>query len=1132
MSDVAVTAGPPSAGTTASPGGSHRASGPTRPPPPVDVRGAAESSLPSWWTVLVGAWTSLTLAVLIGLRELDALVGQVLVDTQTYSLTGLTSTGLREAAGGWTALAGELSSTRAPLLDDWIRGYAQLDLVFVLLYGLPPLAWFVRRVVRRSSGVGWSVVGTGAMGVAMVADVVESILILGVSTGRDPAQVIVWSSATKWVGLALSLLAAITIKRFDGAPRGKSERSGYTKADTRTPVRVLGRVVRGLYTHRFSLLVVVPFAVLGLVNGSDILDQIPDVQRQWVDDEPLARLLWSGALNVLVSAVVVAVGRLRSHHSMMRVLPDAAPYRRPSLLPWLVTAAVIALGGLVSVLLDQSLAGVEGRFWVALSVPLAVLVGSWLFRRFGPQDVWSPYRRPLSPEQAATTRTVGDVLGVLVLVIPSLGLVRAFSGPVALKGDGLVRQSVDLLRHSGSLRAEDWHVLLLLVGLVAAVLTWPGAKAVGMLLGRVLPIPWLTVFTPGLVLPGKPSEDRARLGGWVLLAVGVATFVVVGLLPDLDVPVRWVIEIMLVAVMAVALPLGATVILLQGGGAPDLLSRPWTPSLRTAPVMTIIIITAVGVGLLGDNDQIHGLRNLGTDSATPTRPTLEQRLARLAGASTCASPLEVAAPGRPARTYAVRPVFVAAAEGGGIRAAAWTALGMDAMHDAGGPCARALMSSGASGGAVGLTIASFATEGDAYAAAKKIAGPQALGAAVTGLLVRDPVRSVTGIAFPTANEDGWVDRAGLMERSWEGEVQQLRKPFLRTDLDTVPGALVLNSTSVATHCRTLLSQVSLDDHADPLNCQTTSSATDSVDLLATVREGCGGEVPRLRASTVALLASRFPYVTPSGVVTSGCDDGDTISQQIVDGGYADNDGIGTVVDLSPRWLPALRTHNEAVLDGQVRGPLLVPVLVYLDNGAGSDIARAPGGEKNEILVPLLTKGAATAGLSATDAQLRRALDVFSTASVVPGCASLPASSRAAPTTDEQASGLKDRQALCAALESWRGPPVKVFYQPSRPSIAAPLGWVLSSQSLRTLECARDQQVAPVLTDVAAPCDTTTVVADEEAPSVTGDGCAGSTEAREESDLNPKGYGSMLSALCLARGARHAAPLPTAADPPE
>jgi hypothetical protein len=47
-----------------------------------------------------------------------------------------------------------------------------------------------------------------------------------------------------------------------------------------------------------------------------------------------------------------------------------------------------------------------------------------------------------------------------------------------------------------------------------------------------------------------------------------------------------------------------------------------------------------------------------------------------------------------------------------------------------------------------------------------------------------------------------------------------------------------------------------------------------------------------------MLASRFPFVTPSGVVGPCAAQGE---QQLVDGGYVENSGLGTIVDLAPQW---------------------------------------------------------------------------------------------------------------------------------------------------------------------------------------------------------------------------------------
>lgn len=1061
-----------------------------RPGPLAAARASFGASLPSWALVGTAVWATVVVGAWIALAELDALVAQVVRDGRTSSVTALTGPGTlgtdaSAALAQWQLLAQTLEETAGA--PGWVLSYALVDLVLVVAYVGGPAVLLVRRALASSAGRAWFVTSVVALLLAGAADVVESLLLLALADGADPSARLVEASRGKWAGIALAAAAALVGARQAGDhPRGAQGASPYDAHDLAAPPGPVGRALRGLYTHRFSLLVVVPFAALGLAKGSDVLDQLPDVQRQWVDQGPGWRLLLAGLLTAGVAAVVVVVGRLRSHHVAMRVLPAAAPYRHPSLLPWFVTAVVVAAGAGVSWVLLSGWEVIAQRFWVAVAVPFAVWALSGVWRAGETSVLWSPYRRPLTPAQAATTRTVGDVLGALVLVVPGLGLVRAFTAPVALGERG-------------------WNVAFLVVGVLGAVLAWPATRLAGSLLARLGRPATLTALTPGEVLAAG-SGNRARLGGWVLLAAGVLLFVVLGLHPRAVAEHLGVIEVVLLAVTAVALPLGATVILLQGGGAPDLLSRPGTPVLRTAPVMTLIVLTALVVGLTGGDAHVHGVRVVDGRSADPgSRETLEERVRALAVQEGCATAL-------PGTALRVRPVFLLAAEGGGIRAAAWTALGTDALHEAGGDCAGALMSSGASGGAVGLTVSGFVEdEGAAFAAVRSMAGPDTLGVAVTGLLVRDPLRSVTGVPFPTAGEPGWVDRAGLMEREWEEEVGALATPFLDGDRSRVTGALVLSSTSVATRCRTLLSQVRLDTAPDPRSCTTATAPPDAVDLLATLRTGCTGAVPALRASTVALLASRFPYLTPSGVVTTGCLEGSTDpdTQQVVDGGYADNDGLGTVLDLAPQWLPALRAHNEEVVAGRGGGVLLVPVLVYLDNGSGSDLGRKDAGSTNEVLVPLLTKGAATGAMSSTDTQLHRVQDVLSTAAVVPGCAgvrSLPSPAR--PT-------------VCAAVDAWRGSVAKVFYQPTRPSISAPLGWVLSEQSLQSLRCARDEQVAgaglaPVAGGRCRPEAALAPAPELRAPGP-GDACA-DRAGRDRSPLAGKGYGTMLAALCLARQA--------------
>ena len=207
---------------------------------------------------------------------------------------------------------------------------------------------------------------------------------------------------------------------------------------------------------------------------------------------------------------------------------------------------------------------------------------------------------------------------------------------------------------------------------------------------------------------------------------------------------------------------------------------------------------------------------------------------------------------------------------------------------------------------------------------------------------------------------------------------------------------------------------------------------------------CTGQ---LRTVTAALLTARFPYVTPSGVVDCPGPDkilpsGDDVSTQIVDGGYAENTGVGTLNDLMPRLLADVRHHNGCVIAGDPRPPtcigepsadtLVVPQLVYFDNGTGSDLVTGPRGVTLEALVPPITILQAKGALYSARAQLERA--------------------HAMLATDQLWNTTSDLDAtLGPAVDAWRGNQVAVVYQATKPGIAAPLGWVLSQGSMAAMD---------------------------------------------------------------------------------
>ena len=111
-------------------------------------------------------------------------------------------------------------------------------------------------------------------------------------------------------------------------------------------------------------------------------------------------------------------------------------------------------------------------------------------------------------------------------------------------------------------------------------------------------------------------------------------------------------------------------------------------------------------------------------------------------------------------------------------------------------------------------------------------------------------------------------------------------------------------------------------------------------------------------STAVLLSARFPFVTPSGRLA--CGDGPAV--HVVDGGYFENSGAASVVELYDALEPAIAEDNAA-------GPAcVVPVLIEIDNHY-LEAERDAGGRPKELLAPQQTYGAAR---SAREANAREA----------------------------------------------------------------------------------------------------------------------------------------------------------------
>ncbi len=983
------------------------------------------------------------LAAYLAMSEVDRLVAQVLDDQgRSWPLSGLMGPRLFEVTGwqaqGFVADQGHLYG--------WMIVYLCIDVVFVLCY---------TRVLSWLLGWVWPLKALFAL------DILENVA--AAFYGR-PSAAPTWCAygltfltLLKW--LAFAVVVAIIIRRlFDGRERCSPWR------------KTLKSIRRALYIHRFSLIPLAPLVLLGLISGPNILDQLPDIQRQWTDSPAgLGAGLAATVVLLLLSAGLFVLGRMRSEFARVRAEEPGSPGaetecepaahgaeatsedKRPEPVLWiyLVGPALVLIG-----LIANGFTEIQWkRLGAFVAVPLAVFLLSWLVRKADRRGA-RPLRRALDAGDVPVIALTGDILAVLAVVIGGLALVRSFTAVLVL---GPVTDRDTPLALS---------LALLLIGVGCATLGWRVAVTVinAVMSHSEYLAPRLTVGNPKAF---SPSLAKIALGVWLLIFVALYLF-------PLAAARVGVIACVLLALTSLSLLMGSFVVIAQEGGAPDVL---WRLGARAAP-LSLLLFGAIALGSIWAGDiAVHGSRNLpSAGEAPPARSTLASAFTAWSAAPGCRVQ---------AGAFTIRPLFLVAAEGGGIRAAYWTSASVDRIVK-GTACTASsgLVSSGASGGAVGLTLARFAPLGTSSLQATEISEPTALAAASVGLFVRDIVFSASGVPAPprgdgdvlaklVATGNGrWADRAALMEAVWQTQASALDTRFLGTGgADRQPtGELVLNSTSVGTGCRTLVSQVSFSGTPPGTDCANVRQpVAGSVDLFGAyppsaaepnVDQHCVGPVV---SSTAAMFASRFPFVTPSAVI-GPCGDEVKGSDQLVDGGYAENTGIGTIVDLSPEWLPLVRAANAEQLRASTTPTLIVPVLIYLDNGTGSDVRPRTAETTEEPLVPLIGKLRAATQQSDTPTLLQRAATLIAPSSLwdVTTCS--------APTrvsTPEQAEADAQAKAECDArlvtadqlVQQRRPYAAVVVHESTLPSIVAPLGWTLSRDSIRTMDRALDNQAS-------------------------------------------------------------------------
>ena len=375
---------------------------------------------------------------------------------------------------------------------------------------------------------------------------------------------------------------------------------------------------------------------------------------------------------------------------------------------------------------------------------------------------------------------------------------------------------------------------------------------------------------------------------------------------------------------------------------------------RNLPIVSIVLLWAVFCTYVADNHYVR-LAATSTSYDVPPRkpPSAPDANASIEGY------LDRWREGLSAGPDGTVPLFLVAAEGGGVRAAYWTALVLGEIEDRArdqqldfGRHVFAI--SGVSGGSLGAAVyASLLRERSTPGARPpdvQCASPDRLRERAERILSRDFLSpTVAVMLFPDLLQQlvpiGLLnDRAVAIERAWEAAWDECEDGRLFSEKFVAAWAgtqsiplLFLNSTVVETGQRLITAPVSIAEPAF-------SDALDGRRVLG----------PELTLSTAVHTSARFTYVSPAGTVrrqdewthVGDADESEWI--RLVDGGYFENSGAVTAAEI-------LRGVQRYAARLPADAPRIRPIVLHVSNDPATNDPRdllEPRKVLNQLVAPL------------------------------------------------------------------------------------------------------------------------------------------------------------------------------------
>ena len=441
-------------------------------------------------------------------------------------------------------------------------------------------------------------------------------------------------------------------------------------------------------------------------------------------------------------------------------------------------------------------------------------------------------------------------------------------------------------------------------------------------------------------------------------------------------------------------------------------------SWKRIPVITLIVLLVLISSLFNDNHDVRVLTR-----AEFSRPMLRQALLDWN------SQITMKYPERP-----VHPLFIVATEGGGIRAAYWTTTVLGTIQDADPSFAdHVLAISGVSGGSLGAAVfdalvAEAVPQGEFAKRGQSILGQDFLSPAIAAMFYPDLIQRFLPFRIL------FLDRGRWLERSWENawrntmHTDRFAKAFLDLWQDRhlyVP-SLFLNGTSVESGNRIIASNILID-----ANFLKATDATAKLLPMSLYKERRRPKIDML-LSTVAHMSARFTYVSPAGRFP-------TDGTHVVDGGYFENSGATTALDVSRQ------VNNEMRQNAELRG--IIPQIIMISN---DPLGVASGSRDLAMTKQELKNVARTAAADAA----QREPGTFLEDALAPAYALL-STRDARGEYAQKAIGLAQRES-CEAIKAQLGiqtdePHCLYFFSLAPATVPLPLGWMLSNGAAEAMQ---------------------------------------------------------------------------------